>query len=1220
MKIVSGSQFGKYIVDSLIGTGGMAEVWQARDVSSGREVALKVLFSRAPQIRERLFREAHAQSVMHHPNVLSIVEVIDVDGAPGLVLPLVKGTDLGTLLQQHRPTRQEALAIFCAIVDGVGHAHQHGMIHRDLKPSNVLLQSVGDQLVPCICDFGLVKDTNSTTMTRSGLMMGTISYVAPEQILNAAGVDHRADLFSLGVILVELLTGQMLFPTPSLQERLDTMHAQHDLSAVPTALVSLCRALLSPLPQHRPQSCAELMIDLKRSVPPFDHGISADGTIGDLVHRHWGKSQTEDSANSQETLDVFVLSNLPRPAQPPSRLEDSASHQHKGLPQHDDAFLGREAELHVLGELFAAGNLVGVLGSGGMGKTRLALEFARRERHSFRRVFFCSLAEAETMEDIVSCVAQALKVPLHGPNPRSQIGFALANSGRCLLVLDNVEQITTPIEQVVQLWRTQAPDVCFLLTSRVQLDLPWKMLQLLPMDIGLGIRLFVKRAQSHKPSFVRTESNQEAIHKLVLLLDGLPLAIELAAARIAVMTPSTMVSRMDQRFRLLGHTKGGTASRQSTLRQTIDWSWNLLRAEEQDALSQCSLFENGFTLAAAEAVIDLSHTPQQPWTVDVVQSLVDQSLLTAYTDPKSGDTQFGMLMSIREYAQTKWMALDAGLRESVQRKYIDHYASAFSMDSITNRSVNERYKIGIDDVGNLRSAALLALSRQDGEKAAQLILMLVDFVRYGYPLGPLVSMLEQAIPLLPEGGPLWTMVKIEASYMYFITGQLDQSIHCSEQAIAAARHSGNRVQLCLGLINHAFPLRDRGNHALAKMHYKEVLDIGTQCDLPSMMVTAYRLLGQIYVFERSSTQAENALLRAIDMARTMGARREELSALHICAQNQELCGMYEAAEQSYRQSLQLARQVHDALGETQSLAGLGNLCLLQGDLSQSLTLFQQSLLIAQRMGFRAKECMLNGNIGTVYKELNQYPQAEMNYQKALKITREMGVRRGEGIWLLNLGIQYTTQGYYTKAMDFYQDALQIFSTLELRSLKGATLGHIGLQQQILGQVDDAQTNLTAALQIAQTLSDRRSEGAWLRGLGRLAMKQGDLRKCRLLLDKSLLIAQDLNDTLEQCLTLSAMGDLACAHGDWTGAFGHFTAAKNVMGELDVPLEQCHLLCGQVRVALHTGHVNDAKSMLHAAKERIRGVVIGDESVLRRQLDALTDRVQAVDDSHAVEKQ
>ena len=317
------------------------------------------------------------------------------------------------------------------------------------------------------------------------------------------------------------------------------------------------------------------------------------------------------------------------------------------LPAERDAFVGREEALLELARRFDGGaRLVSVLGIGGTGKTRLALRFARTWLGDYPGgVWFCDLSPARDVDDLLHAVAKALDVPLGSDDPVVQLGHAMAGRGRCLVILDNFEQIARHAEATLGRWLDRAVEARFLVTTREVLGLPGEeALALAPLAADDAVALFMRRAASARHDFRADDDEQAAVAKLVRLLDRLPLAIELAAARVRVMPPSAMLARMGQRFKLMA-SLGGRQDRQSTLRATFDWSWDLLSDAEKSALAQLSVFEGGFTLESAEDVLDLSLIEAAPWAVDLVQSLVDKSLVRPLRDAR-----FDLLTSVQEYA------------------------------------------------------------------------------------------------------------------------------------------------------------------------------------------------------------------------------------------------------------------------------------------------------------------------------------------------------------------------------------------------------------------------------------------------------------------------------------------------------------------------------------------------------------------------------------------
>lgn len=216
-----GTVIDRYTVLQAIGQGGMAVVYKVRHNQLGTIHALKLLSLPANPLRDRFRQEAQIQAKLRHPNIVAVTDFIEYEQMPGLVMEHVDGPTLEDLLGRHRPTLEQVDSLVEGILAGVAHAHRQGLIHRDLKPANVLLESTDAGLIPKVADFGLAKLTHGdgpsgVGHTHSGVVMGTPSYMAPEQIRDSKSVDQRADVFSLGVILYELVAGERPFNGPDI--------------------------------------------------------------------------------------------------------------------------------------------------------------------------------------------------------------------------------------------------------------------------------------------------------------------------------------------------------------------------------------------------------------------------------------------------------------------------------------------------------------------------------------------------------------------------------------------------------------------------------------------------------------------------------------------------------------------------------------------------------------------------------------------------------------------------------------------------------------------------------------------------------------------------------------------------------------------------------------------------------------------------------------------
>ena len=265
-----GEVFGRYRVEGVLGRGGMATVVLARHVDLGTLHALKIPQLVAEGLLERFVQEGRLQARLRHPNIVAVTDVVRIGPLPGLVMEYVQGPNLRGLLDRYQPNLQQIDLIADQVMSALEFAHDRQIVHRDVKPENVLLAVEDEQVIVKVSDFGLAKvvgeflDGGRQHPTRTGQTMGTPAYMAPEQQLDALRVDHRADIFSLGAVLYELVSGVPAFPGSSVVEVFNRSsrgqyRPLHELA--PSAPERFCRAVrmaLRPERDHRPQSVAEL--------------------------------------------------------------------------------------------------------------------------------------------------------------------------------------------------------------------------------------------------------------------------------------------------------------------------------------------------------------------------------------------------------------------------------------------------------------------------------------------------------------------------------------------------------------------------------------------------------------------------------------------------------------------------------------------------------------------------------------------------------------------------------------------------------------------------------------------------------------------------------------------------------------------------------------------------------------------------------------------------
>jgi predicted ATPase len=785
---------GRYEVERALGSGGMAEVWRVRHLELGSAHALKLLHRvGSPDLRRRLLEEGRAQAQLSHPNIVRVTDVVQLQGSLALVMELVEGPSLRDLLDEGRPPLAQAAALGAGLLAGVAHAHAAGFIHRDLKPENVLLTRAPPQ-IPRVADFGLVRaleaEASGRKLTREQVAMGTPGYMPPEQYRDAGRVDASADVFALGCVLYELLTGRRVFQGGDLialyQSALREDFAPPGELApeLPPALCALVAAALSARPERRPSSAVAL------------HAAWLAATGG-------ARSEAPAAALKPSSTLTWIGAEVSASAAP--------------LPQPEGAFFGRQRERERLAAMVREQPLVTLLGPGGTGKTRLALEVARDLEGAFPGgVWFCDLSEARDVVGAARGVARALDVALGG-QPLEALDAALVGLGPALLVLDNFEQLAGCAAETAGRWRRSAPEVRLLVTSREVLRLAGeRLLPLDPLPLHEGppgdlealerspaAALFLDRARARQPDFALSAENASAVAALVGLLDGLPLAIELAAARAHVLSPEALVARLRERvgggarqqgrFRVLRAGRADTAARQATLRGAIDWSWELLADWEKAAFAQLGVFEGGFTLEAAEAVLDLSQAAQDLWPEDAVQALVDKSLV------RVGAGRFTMLVSLQEYAAEKLTGAERQATEARHGAWFASFGTASAVAALSRRGGRARWRALLADLDNLRAASRRAAARGDRVVACQAALAAREVYKQRGPYPEAVALLEGARETLGGAPPGLEVETPEAAQVlrtlalfYLLDGRHRESMAHLQDALRGLRRCGDR--------------------------------------------------------------------------------------------------------------------------------------------------------------------------------------------------------------------------------------------------------------------------------------------------------------------------------------------------------------------------------------------------------------------------------------------
>ena len=739
-------------------------------------------------------------------------------------------------------------------------------------------------------------------------------------------------------------------------------------------------------------------------------GVTAELLRGQMPEgitlREMGKLRLKGMLNPERVLQV-VAPDLRADFPPLASLTEHS------LPAERDVFVGRRESLaDLLQRLYAGARLISVLGIGGIGKTRLVTRFGWSALGNFPGgVWFCDLSQSRTLDGLVHAVALGLNVPLGKDNPVTQIGHAIAGRGRCLVILDNFEQVALTAEETLGRWLNRASDARFLVTTREVLGLTGEeVLALAPLAASDATTLFMRRAEAAKPGFAPSVKDQSAIAPLMKLLEGLPLAIELAAARVRVMTPRTLLLRMTERFKLLSST-GGRGDRQATLRAVFDWSWDLLSLPEKAALAQLSVFEGGFTLESVEAILDLSAHESPPCPMDALQSLVQKSLVRQVTDDR-----FDLLVSVQEYAAehlrtvARYEGSGPAALLAAEVRHGAHFGHLGEKATSAHAGA---------DIDNFVVACRRAAARGDADMAAHALEGAWAGLRLRGPFRVGVELAGMVRATAGLGAAAGAKVDWVAGDALEASGKGADARVQYEASLTRAREVGDKRCECRVLIDLGFLEGERGESPesarasleAALVIAREMKDRTLECDAHNCLGTRDIVLGRM-------GEAREHFETALALAREAGDRRQQGALLGNLGNVYLIEGNTNESRAHYEAALALANEVGNRRLEGNALCGLGMLYEIQGRFAEALDRLEAALAVARDTGDARLECVVLISLGTVCDRLARFDESRDRFEAALVIARELADRRSEGQILGHLGLQHAHRTNFDVARRF----------------------------------------------------------------------------------------------------------------------------------------------------------------------------------------------------------
>jgi predicted ATPase/DNA-binding CsgD family transcriptional regulator len=779
-------------------------------------------------------------------------------------------------------------------------------------------------------------------------------------------------------------------------------------------------------------------------------------------------------------------------------LEDTPG----GLPATFSSFIGRVQETAQVTTLLEAARLVTLTGPPGVGKTRLALRVASGLTHNFPDgSWFVELASLADPAIVPQAVASVLSL-------REQPGCSLTDTlirhlrhRHVLLILDNCEHLIGACAKLADALLRTCPDLHILGTSREPLgitgEIAWSVPSLsVPLaDASLpetlltseAVRLFCDRAKATQQASVLTRTMAPAIGEICRRLDGIPLAIELAAARMGVLSPAQIAARLDDCFSLLTQGSRTAPSRHRTLLAALEWSHDLLTDAERMLFRRLSVFAGGCTLEAAEAVCATGDITREE-VVDLLTQLVSKSLVRVET--KGPSVRYRLLEIIRQYARDK--LAEAGEEQTVRTAHAAWCAAL--AEQAEPELVGAAQAVWLERLeaehANLRIALEASLTERQAELSLRLAGALSLFWLIRGHLSEGCTWLEQVLsastqgPSLLRAKALWGFGLLSS-----MLGDFATALSAGEESLALARQAQD-TQGRARALNLLGTMRTLADAVLARPLLEESIALARQAGDAWCLAGSLGMLGWAETFQGNFTVALTPLTECVALARQTGNKQGLEQGLLGLGYGALQMGAYERAEAALQEGLAVARELRDPFWTAVGVLYLGDLAGAQGDYAKARTLMEEGVGLARETGSHTLLGFALSFSGRAVLEAGDVLTARPLFEQALALPREMGHKGNIALALFGLGRVSCALGDAPAALALLEEALTVAHESQDKLIIVQSLYELGRFNRLQGEHERAKALHHEALALQIQIGHTPGVAQSLEALAGLAAEQG----------------------------------------------------------------------------------------------------------------------------------
>ncbi len=966
-------RWGPLDVHEKLGQGTSGEVFRASDARLEREVALKL---RHPSVgrsapadsaqdgtvpygldNAEALGEARRLARIRHPNVVLVYGADLHDGRVGIWTELLKGDSLEGVTEKSGPLpAEEVVRMGVDLCSALSAIHGAELIHGDIKPANVIREPTGRVV---LVDFGSGQSYRKTTV--AGLAATPLT-AAPELLLEQK-VSPACDLYSLGCVLYRLVSGSYPVTAASLEDLIELQKSRVGPSfqwgpeadaGMPSVLWECLRRVLDPNPENRFRSAAEM-------------------------------------GRALQTV-----------------LDQGAQTPRHQLPAARNRFFGRGPVVQRLREELEEHRLVMISGLGGCGKTRVATEVAGIYLPSVPDgAWWIDLAQLSSLSAVERSILDVLGVREDsGQSRRDRIRSCLADR-TLLLILDNCEHLVDDIAELSRWILSESATVRILATSRVPLGIEAEFVHQLPaMEIpsetddpetlqrNESVQLFLDRAYRYGRAIELNKETAPGVARICRELEGVPLAIELAAARTLTLDPEAIADRLEDRFRILSTRKQRDVPHHRSLLASMEWSYELLSPDEQRLFERLSAFRGSWSLDSAEAVCSDDALPEEQ-ILDLITLLMEKALIEPI---RSGRTQrFRLLETVREFAVSR-LSDPARMEERHREHFLAHAEQEAA--GIRGRQGSRWVRAFEHDEPNFRSAIQSFLDGGDLDSALRLLTALRGFLGDGGRVRESSAFIEELLSRDTSSVSASTLAWAHTTASRYATrrSHFPSAIAHAEEAVRIFRELGDREGLAEVLTRLAGVRSFTSEFEKAEHHLEEAIGIWEELGNKYGLLDAYGSMGTLRKRQIRPEDGLRAFEKQIALGEEMGELYPVVSGLVGVGACYWDLGENEKACEVFREGLAKNEELGDENHQAWLLANLGTASPLDDE--RRLGYFDAAIEILRRHGDRR---MLAATLLNRSSALPKPTRAEREMKvEFVEIHRDLGTLHHTGIGVISI--------------------------------------------------------------------------------------------------------------------------------------------------------------------------------------------------------------------------